>query len=143
MAYCTLADIQSKRLSEETLIQLTDDTDSGLVDQVKVDEAIADATELIDGYLRKRYTLPLTTVQGLVVKLALDVSVYNLYGLRPELDTPDRVAADYKAALRLLEQIQRGDVKIGVEEPSGEEATEALQVQAPTRIFDDDTLERY
>jgi phage gp36-like protein len=143
MSYCTLNDILSKRLSEETLIQLTDDAGAGVVDQDKAGQAIADAAELIDGYLRKRYTLPLTSALGLVKKLALDVAVYNLYGLRAEIDTPERIANDYSAALKVLENIQRGNVKLGVEEPSGQEATEALQIKAPARIFDDDTLESY
>lgn len=141
--YCTLNDIRTKRLSEETLIQITDDADAGVIDAVKVDRAIADAGELIDGYLRTRYALPLTPVPGLVAALALHIVVWNLYGLRPDVETPERVASDYKGALALLERVQRGDVKLGVAEPAGQEATEALQVATPATIFDADTLGQY
>ncbi|MRR56959.1 MAG: DUF1320 domain-containing protein [Deltaproteobacteria bacterium] len=141
MAYCTLADIEAPN---EDLIELTDDTDTGAVDQANVDKAIAHADELIDGYLRGRYTLPLDPVPGLIRTLAAVITLRRLYGRRPRLKIPEALADDYKNALKLLENIQKGLVTLGAATPGEELPTDAVsQVKAPARIFTDELLETY
>lgn len=141
MAYCTLADIEAPN---EDLIELTDDGDTGEVDQDNVDKAIGNADELIDGYLRGRYTLPLDPVPGLIRTLSATITLRRLYGRRPRLAVPDSLSDDYKNALKLLENIQKGLVTLGAPTTGEELPVEPVsQVKAPTRIFTDDLLDTY
>ncbi|PLX93458.1 MAG: DUF1320 domain-containing protein [Desulfuromonas sp.] len=142
--YCTQDDILTRRLDEASLIQLPDQSDTGEVDATVVTAAITEAGEIIDGYMRGRYVLPLSPVPGAVRNLAVDLAVYALYG-RSGWDTPQRVKDDHANALRLLGQIQAGKVQIGatVITTSPAEGSGAMHVQTPPRMFDHDTLENY
>jgi phage gp36-like protein len=146
MPYCTLDDIKSKRIPEGTLVQLTDDADTGTVDETVVAGIIGDADELIDGYLRGRYVLPLEPMAGIVKTLSVDVSVYNLYGRRPEFDTPKAVGEKYTAAVKILEGIQAGKITLGsagVTSPTPVEPADGMRVSAPGKVFSEDVLDRY
>ena len=143
--YCTLADIQST-VPENDLIELTDDSlPPATVDQVKVDRAISDAGELIDGSLRGRYSLPLAPVPGLINTLAVDLAIYRLYSRRIKLSPPEVVGERHKEALKLLEQIRSGRISLGTENTGGDPTPDAggPQISVPNRIFSRETLEDY
>ncbi len=116
MGYCTLDDLKDQ-IPETNIIQLTDDEGLGVVNQSRVDKAITTADSVIDGYLRGRYTLPLSTVPELVKTIAIDITVYKLYERRLELEMPEAMSNRYKNAIKLLDQIQKGLVKLGIESP--------------------------
>lgn len=145
MPYCTLADIQATVPSND-LIQLTDDQSPPVaVVTANVDRAINDAGELIDGYLRGRYVLPLTPVPGLINTLAADIAIYRLYARRIKLTPPDGVSSRYKDAMRILEQIQAGKSSLGSEAITGAITPEASgpKFSAPDRVFTAETLKDY
>lgn len=140
--YCTLADIRAT-VPENDLIQLTDDAMPPVaVNQVNVDRAITDAGELIDGYLRGRYALPLSPVPGLLNTLAADVAIYRLYARRIKLTPPDGVTERYRNALKILEQIQADKISLGSEGSGGGVAAESggAVVSGPARIFSRDSM---
>lgn len=112
--YCTLADI-TKAIPEENILQLTDDTGTGEIDTEKINDAISYAEQLINGYLRGRYTLPLDPVPELIRHMATDLAIFHLYSRRFELEMPQGMMDKYKNALKLLEQIQKGLIRIGAE----------------------------
>ena len=113
MVYCTLTDLQGV-MSDSELIQLTDDSVPPVtIDQGNVDKAISRAGDLLDGFLRGRYVLPLSPVPGIMTNLAVDVAVYNLYKRKKKGTFPQAVADDYKNTLKLLENIQKGLIDIG------------------------------
>lgn len=114
MAYSSLEDLK-KAIPETNIIQLTDDEGLGSVNQNRVDEAIAYADQMIDGYLRGRYTTPLSPVPGLIKKLSVDLAVFHLYSRRLELEMPEAMMQRYKSAVKVLEQIQKGIVSLGIE----------------------------
>ncbi len=144
MSYCTLSDIQNTRIPEETLVQLTDDAGVGVVDQDVVTEAIAEADDLIDGYLRGRYQLPLTSVPKVLSGISASIAAFKLYGRRPEFDTPELVIKAHDAALKTLDQIRKGAVRLGLPDLDGvEETGDKPDVSAPARVFDDDSLENF
>jgi phage gp36-like protein len=142
MPYCTLDSIEAP---EKDLIELTDDAGIGVIDQAVVDKAIAHADELIDGYLRGRYPLPLNPVPGLIAALSADISLYRLYGRRPRLSIPESLSDKYKNALKLLDNIQKGQITLGIGGVPEQEipAPAASLVKTPTRIFNDDLLDTY
>lgn len=129
MSYCTLDDLK-KAMSEASIIQCTDDEALGptaldpddpeqaaIMD--RINGAISDADELIDGYLRGRYILPLTSTPKLLTRCALDLVSFYLYGRRLDLEMPDSMQMRYKNALKLLESIRDGKISIGIEAADG------------------------
>ena len=116
MQYSTLDDIR-QIVTENTLIQLIDDNQTGAVDQDKVDDAIAYSQEVIDGYLRGRYELPLTRLPGVIKILSADLTFYRLYSRRFDTDLPEAVRDKFKTSIRILEQIQKGQILLDSEIP--------------------------
>lgn len=111
MAYCTLAEL-TDRYGLNLLVSLSDraDVPTGLVDTDVIDQAIADADDLIDGYLAARYSLPLAATPGLVRNLSLVLTGWNLH----RFDAPEKLKADYAEAIRTLKSIAQGIVTLDV-----------------------------
>jgi len=118
MSYTTLADL-TERYGERLLIDLTDRAEvaTGEVDVSVVNRALTDADALIDGYLAARYVLPLAVVPDLVASLAQVITAWNLHVYEPN----PKIDADYKAAIRSLEAISKGVIRLSVAgiEPTG------------------------
>lgn len=141
--YCTLDDLK-KAIPEENLIQLTDDTGLGVIDNEKIDDAIDYAQQLIDGYLRGRYTVPLDPVPQLIRRFAVDMAVFHLYSRRFELDMPQTMIERRKEIIRLLEQIQQGKVLLGMETPqSPGQGYYKTNKTSENRVFTDDVLNQF
>jgi phage gp36-like protein len=122
MPYCTIDDIK-KLLPEETIIQLTDDDDDAAIDDGLVEEAISGADGHIDGFLRGRYTVPLSApVDPLIRKLSVDISIYNLYS-RTQEEIPETRDDRYKTALRTLKDISSGRILLAITSESPDFAT--------------------
>jgi len=134
--YCTLDDLK-KLIPAQDLIQLTDDhVPPSAIITANVDKAIADAGELIDGYLRDRYTLPLSPMPGLIGTLASHIAVYGLYGRRPAINPPESVAERYKSAIKLLERIQEGKITLGTgAATTPESSASAVSMSSADRVF--------
>lgn len=102
-------------LPERAVVQLTNDDPHGKEpDMGKVEEALRAAEELVDGYLRGRYELPLATVPTLLRDVVRSIARFKLYERRPESDMPETVMETYKAAVKTLEQIRNGRITLGV-----------------------------
>jgi len=104
-----------RRIDESELLQLTDDNDTGVEDSDRVNEALADAEAEVDGYVQKRYTLPLASVPPLLIRIAPDIFKWHLYGRRGVKD--EAVDLRYEKAVKLLEKIASGSVSLGIENP--------------------------
>ncbi len=139
MAYCVRADILGL-ISEETLIQLTDDNGAGIVDDAVVTRIITDADAEIDGYCGEKYTLPFSPVPTIIRKISVDIAIYNLYARRQ--GAPDDRAKRYDNAVKLLKDIQTGKVTLGSTAPT-EVAQDTVEVEKKDRIFTKDTLENF
>lgn len=114
MPYCNLNDLK-QQVSEATLIEITDDNLAGEINTTVVNEAILYSETIIDGYLRGRYTLPIPNIPEIVKILAVDLSIFRLYSRRFHTDMPDSINDKYKNSIKLLEQIQKGIVSLGIE----------------------------
>lgn len=108
MAYTALDNIVNQ-ISENTVIQLTDDYQSEAVDGDRVSEAIANADAVIDGYCAGRYVVPFNPVPAIIAKCALDMAIYNLYARRVET-MPEVRDKNYANAIKLLSSIAKGEV---------------------------------
>lgn len=103
-----------------------------------IDEAIADADGEIDGYLAKRYRVPLSPVPKVINKFSKDIAVYNLFS-RIGIDegTDEKTYLNrYNAAIKFLTLVAEGKVSVGAEadDPAKAAAT-GFAVQSSPRLF--------
>lgn len=83
----------------------------------RIDDAVADADGLIDGFLRQRgYPLPLSPVHQLVTVWSRAISRYYLHGHRRSLESDDPIVRDYREALKQLQQMADGKLSLGSED---------------------------
>jgi len=144
MPYCTQEDIE-KDLDPATVIQLTDDSETGEVDTDNLATAIAKADTLIDGFLGGLgKTLPLDPVPNLIKQLSVDLSIWALLG-RKAVGENTKMASDlYSKAIALLEKIQSGKIRLGIsgadEIGPGEYRTDKLSTD---RLFSKTILDKF
>lgn len=82
-----------------------------------IDAAIADADAEIDGYLAKRYAVPLAPAPRVINKFSKDIAVYNLFsriGIDEGTDQKTYLNR-YNAAIKFLTLVAEGTVSIGTE----------------------------
>ena len=114
MSYCSISDVQ-ERFTNEELVQLTNDYGSDTVDSDKITESIIYAENVINGYLRGRYSLPLNQVPDVLKCLAVDFVIYLIYRRRMRTDIPDSINLKYQDVINKLKDIQNGIFNIGAE----------------------------
>lgn len=141
MAYCSQSNLLDQ-ISEDDLIQLTDDDDTGAVDTDVVDQAIADADAEINSYCGVRHSVPFSTVPPMVLKLSVDITIYNLYSRRR--GAPDERKERYDNAIRYLKDVAKGLVTLGEDDPeSTPSESSSPDISSNTRIFSRDTMEGF
>ncbi|MCX5785670.1 MAG: DUF1320 domain-containing protein [Elusimicrobia bacterium] len=111
MDYCAAEDL-TERLSNDELIQLTDDANTGVANQDIIAKAISAAQDTINGYLRGRYTVPLVSVPGIIKNLALDLTAYKLFKRRNQQFDIGARELMYKQAISQLKDIQVGIIQL-------------------------------
>lgn len=138
MAYSTQSDILNE-LDQETLIQLTDDADTGAVAAAVVTAKIADADAEIDGYCGQRYAVPFTTVPPIIKRASIVIAIKNLFGRRR--GAPESRRQDYDDMIRLLKDVSAGKATLGENDPdSTPSASNAPDIESSDRIFSRDKL---
>jgi phage gp36-like protein len=112
--YCQVSDINAVAPTQD-LVDLTDDLNTGQMNQTLITQYISDASEVIDDYLRGRYTLPFTApAPGILLQICRSIALYNLYGRRIRLNPPEAIKAASDRAYKLLDKIQSGEIVLGV-----------------------------
>lgn len=150
MAYCTQEDLL-RAMPKRTLAQLTCDTPPATEpDDTVIHWAIASAAELIDGYLRQRYTLPMKDVPTMVRDVSVAIARHTLYARRPEgkEDLPPAVVRTYKDAIKLLSEIAKGNVDLGTGGSGtgtlpAPEANIEVQFNTAGKMFPPEVLNKY
>ncbi|WP_448092489.1 gp436 family protein [Pseudomonas lini] len=143
MRYCTRTDI-GKAIPEMTLIQLSNDDPAAMEPSEDViEDGVRQAEELVDGYLRGRYDLPLDPVPTVLRDAVVYLARHWLYQRRPEGALPDPVKDSRKDTIKLLESIRDGVVTLGMS--GGQAAPEPgeIRVRARRQQFSSDLWERY
>lgn len=139
--YCTQADIKTA-ITEESLIQLTDDENLGVVNAANVIQAIDTADAEIDGYCAIRYAVPFTTAPAVVKALSIEIAIYYLYKRRT---LPEKIEKAYDKAIARLKDIARGLLSLGIDPPppsidsGGAESNKPV----PDRIFTRDKMQGF
>lgn len=116
MSYATPQHLAA-RYSEAELRQTTDQY-AQAVDEGRLQTALDDAQDEMDGYLAGRYQLPLMDLDGapLVPPLALvrincDIAMYRLQTMRPADDVKD-ARRRYDDAIGLLKSYRSGEAEL-------------------------------
>ncbi len=152
--YTTIAEILEYGLSETELIHLlndesrdTADIDLDDPDDVLVKRAagkIKSAEDYIDGFLRGRFTLPLTTVPGIIKDWANDISIHKMHEHRHRKDMPESLIIKFKEITKLLQSVQSGDYNPGIEEAvSQADVIIKTKPAGNTKIFTDEKLKDF
>jgi phage gp36-like protein len=108
-----------------------------------IDGAIADADGEIDGYLAKRYAVPISPAPKIINKCSKDIAVYNLFsriGI-DESGEEKNYLNRYNAAIKFLVLVAEGKVSIGAEadDPKAAAAT-GFSVKSSPRLFSRESL---
>lgn len=139
--YCTQQQLID-RFGEQVLIQLTDRSGSGQIDEAVLTEAIADAGAEIDMHLAGRYALPLSVVPLPLSRIAC-LLVRDL--LATDSDQADEHwTKQAEAARKLLKEIAAGRVNLGVDAAAvTPSASDGAQMQSGGRIWGRDDSKGY
>jgi phage gp36-like protein len=132
------ADDLTARYGALALLQVSDRDGDGVADPGVVDAACADTTELMDGYLGERYTLPLTPVTGLVKGWAAKIAWFQLF-----LSPPPEVRDAYDDALQQLALARTGKLILqanGVPDAATPVNGAVLAVEGAPREFSHNSL---
>jgi phage gp36-like protein len=146
--YLTAQEFIDRYTQREALL-LTAEGNSSTVDTVRLERGLADASSMVDGYLARRFQLPLVSVATLqpvvpdvIKRLTGDVARYLLTGTH--VRETDAIRNRYNDAIKQLDHIANGTVSMGVElvmvsSPSAPTGG-ASAVRSGGRAFGDDVL---
>ena len=145
MPYSTLDDFR-EQLAESELVFLTDEQGLGVIDQARVDWAIAKADALIDAHMPAgKYVLPFAPVPALAKSFSVDLGIFNLFARRPNVDKiPEAIKEQRNATLAYLKRVQAGEAGMGADAtttPATSTAVDML-VASNDRLFPADLLDR-
>lgn len=107
MPYTDLSKLNA-RYGSRLVLDLADRDQSGEVDTGVVDQVLTDTDAVIDGYLAGRYKLPLVTTPPLLADIAQTIAIYKLH----TYDPVEKIANDYKDAMRQLREIAEGKIRL-------------------------------
>lgn len=99
----------------------------------KINRALADAAGDIDGHVSARYRLPLSSVPLVLKRTASDLARYYLY----DDHAPEQIAKRYDDAIKLLLNVSRGTVSLGVDDAgAAAQSNDAAIVNSGGNVFD-------
>lgn len=132
MAYIT-KDLMLKLFGEKELIELTDRTTSGVIDDEVLNQAMATAEAEADSYVGVLYTLPLPTTPPALTAFVADIARYHLYDARPS----DLVITKYENAVKWLTNVAKGVVSLGLKTTDVQPTGGPVAVVARDQVFTD------
>ncbi len=145
--YCTAADV--RELLKDDLVNaligdqyISDEEEREALLAPLLERAAEDAAAEIDGYLARRYPVPLTRAPNIIVKYAKDIAIYNLVsriGIGADTDRENNYLERYRHAIKFLQSMAAGTVSLGMETPATQAAT-GFQMTSPPRLFSRDSL---
>src|SRR5260370_41957827 len=100
MPYATQADLVPLRMTQQELVDLTDDTTSGtqagagMVNAAIVAACLVEASATVDSYCRQRYTTPLQP-SDVIKARTLDITQYLLFTRRRTTKPNETVGERY------------------------------------------------
>jgi phage gp36-like protein len=143
MPYSDLTALYSA-LPESDVAQLTDDTNGTVVNEDRVNEAIAKADALIDAFLPAEPIVG--AIPQIITQLSTSLAIYFLYERQMGTNMPDSIENSYKRQMDLLKLIQSGRMQIGLSVESSEVVGGVFHKTNKTsddRIFSSDVMDLF
>lgn len=146
--YCAVPEVREMIKTEalDILIQdhsIEDETEREQLFTPILQAAIWDAEGEINGYLAKRYSVPLVKVPKMINKIAKDITIYNVFS-RIGIDEGERdktYLTRYNSAIAYLKLVAEGKVELdlGGSDPQSAAAT-GFKVSSQPHVFGRDNL---
>ncbi|QEW05654.1 gp436 family protein [Nitrincola iocasae] len=130
--YATTQDMIN-RFGEDELQLLTDrDGSLGAIADLVLDQAIADASAEIDGYLGGRYQLPLPTVPAVLTRICCDIARYLLH----DEQAPEQLQKRYAEVVAFLRSLGKGEISLGLPDTgSAGPSNNLAQIESAGSVF--------
>jgi phage gp36-like protein len=106
----------------------------------RINQVIAETDEFVDGYLARRYVLPLASVPKILLGWARAIVRYRLHKNLRDDDRSNPVLRDYRDAVRFLEAVSRGEFSLGINDPGAAEVGSGVQFGEANKVFGRDEL---
>ena len=120
------------RYGEDEVIQLTDRSMLGVIDDTVLNHALKDADGEINGYLASRYDAPINPVPTTIIRVTCDMARYYLY----DDSATDQVTKRYNDAVKFLKSIASGEVSIGIDATGAEpESGNVAEFESGGNVF--------
>jgi phage gp36-like protein len=104
--------------------------------RARIEQAMTESAAVIDGYLGKRYTLPLAATLPILATWARSIARYRLHASRISDDRTDPIARDYRDAVRFLEQVAAGKFSLGLDDPErAPSAAGDIRIDPGSKVF--------
>jgi phage gp36-like protein len=121
MGYLTSEDLE-RRVGASALVQFADDDGDAVADAAVVGEILAGAEGEVDGFLARRYQVPIDLgaypeVSGLLKSLALDIAEYRLRLRRPPV--AEDIRRRYGHTVEWLGRLASGVVQLPIHSTIG------------------------
>lgn len=134
MAYASVSDL-IQRFGERELINNT--TPEGMpgmsIDQVRVAQALTDASALIDSFLNRRFEVPLQEAPASIVNVCCKIARFDIAQSGATQPT-DQMRLDQKDALAWLTLIAKGTVTLDGQTAANESSSwSRIQKRRPTQ----------
>ena len=134
MAYTTIDDM-IMRYGEAELLRLSDHANTGVMDDDVIEQAINDASAVVDSYLSRKYVTPLSGYETTAVPFyTSEIARYFLY----EDAASEEVLRRYRAAIGWLEKVANGEIELPLEP---QRVNNGFTIIGRKEIFTDELLE--
>ena len=143
--YSTTASMLGK-MSQKALIQLTDDDGLGTVNMDVFNRENSGVRSYIDGFLRGRYPLPLTTVDDIILQLSDNILRCRLIKRRNPNTANEQLDKDLRYYDSQLLLVQQGKTRLDVDLPAADQpgaGSFKTNKTAEDRVFTKDKLDTY
>lgn len=105
----------------------------------RMQNALADATEFVNGFVSDRYSVPLSPLPQMIVRITCSIARFYLWGDEAVKDSV--MERDYKQAEKTLQSIRSGQITIGSNAaPAPAADSQGGEVFGPERIFTRDSM---
>ena len=101
----------------------------------KFDAVAVAVSKQIDGYLRRKHTLPLATVPEDLKAVCLEMVHYKGQLKSPSGVVTDPIRNSYRDCVRWLEQLAEGKVDLGIEPQPTENSDRGPEVDSNERVL--------
>ena len=137
--YATLADMQA-RYEASDLLQLTDQLDTGSINETTVNSAIADASAVITGYVARRHdNIELIADNHILNMICCQIAYRKLWRDTP----PDSIQKAHDEALAELGKISKGIVVLDEGSEIAPPRPDAIHTDSAPKKMSRDSLGGY